>query len=74
MTNQQIAEELLSVLCNSENHNPALALKEVLQHLRDKLSGNDGLYINKNLNTYYLNGREDCLNEIDCIVDELEVL
>lgn len=73
-TNKQIAEELLSVLCNSENHNPALALKETLEKLREKLSGNDGLYINKNLNTYYLNGREDCLNEIDCIVDELEVL
>ena len=74
MTNQKIAQELLEVLGNSQSHNPAWALKEVLEKLRNQLSGNDGLYINKNLNTYYLNGREDCLNEIDCIIEELEAL
>jgi hypothetical protein len=74
MTNQKIAQELLEVLGNSQSHNPAWALVEVLHHLREKLSGNDGLYINKDLNTYYLNGREDCLNEIDAIIDELELL
>ena len=31
MTNEQIAEEILGVLCNSEFHNPALALKETLE-------------------------------------------
>jgi hypothetical protein len=71
MTNQQRAEELLKVICKSEAHNTAWMLQEVLQQLRKQLSGNDGLYINKNLNTYYLNGREDCLNEIDGICDEL---
>jgi len=74
MTNQQRAEELLKVICKSEAHNTAWMLQEVLQQLRKQLSGNDGLYINKNLNTYYLNGREDCLNEIDAICDELELL
>lgn len=75
MTNQKIAEKLLEVLMNSQSHNPAWALQEVLQELRNQLSGtNDGLYINKDLNTYYLNGREDCLNKIDAICDELESL
>jgi hypothetical protein len=72
--NEEKAKELLQVLMNSKEHNPAWALQEVLEKLRNQLSGNDGLYINKNLNTYYLNGREDCLNEIDCIIDELELL
>ena len=74
MTNQQIAEELLSVLCNSENHNPALALKEVLQHLRDKLSGQNPVNFEDELNVMYVLGYDDCLKDIDCIIDELELL
>jgi uncharacterized protein (DUF2267 family) len=74
MTNQQIAEELLSVLCNSENHNPALALKEVLQHLRDKLSGQNSVNFEDELNVMYVLGYDDCLKDIDCILDELDVL
>jgi len=75
MTNKQIAEELLSVLCNSENHNPTLALKEVLQHLRKQLTLPYGASVwEDEKGMWYDAGREDCLKEIDDICDELEVL
>ena len=75
MTNQQIAEELLSVLGNSENHNPALALKEVLEKLRELISGtNENVDWRDECNVSYVNGYDDCLKSIDAIVDELEVL
>ena len=71
MTNQQIAEELLSVLGNSENHNPALALKEVLEKLRELMTGEDFTYDWGNMeHTTW----DDCLKQIDAIVDELELL
>jgi hypothetical protein len=74
-TNQQIAEELLSVLGNSENHNPALALKEVLQHLRKQLTLPYGASVwEDEKGMWYDAGRKDCLKEIDDICDELEVL
>jgi hypothetical protein len=38
MNNKKIAEELLEVLMNSKEHNPAWALKEVLEKLREKLT------------------------------------
>ena len=75
MTNQQIAEELLSVLGNSENHNPALALKETLEKLRELISGtNENVDWRDECNVSYVNGYDDCLKSIDAIVDELEVL
>ena len=75
MTNQKIAQELLEVLGNSQSHNPAWALKEVLEKLREELSGT-----NENVNwrdicqISYVNGYDDCLEEIDAIIDELELL
>jgi len=75
MTNQQIATELLEVLMNSENHNPAWALKEVLHHIREKLSGtNEGVDWRDECEVSYVNGYDDCLKEIDAIIDELELL
>ena len=44
MTNQQIAEEILRVLSNTEHHNTAWALKEVLEELRKFIS-----YSNENV-------------------------
>ena len=73
MTNQQIAEELLSVLVNSENHNPALALKEVLEKLRKLMTGS-ALNWEDEQGMMYEFGWTDCLKQIDAIVDELEVL
>jgi len=74
MTNQQIAKELLEVLGNSQSHNPAWALKEVLQHLREKLSGTNGLDIHDEMSVMYECGWDDCLKEIDAICNELEAL
>jgi hypothetical protein len=74
MTNQKIAQELLSVLCNSENHNPALALKETLQHLRKQLTLPYGVPDWGDAKNYVDAGWNECLAEIDGICNELEVL
>ena len=75
MTNQKIAQELLEVLMNSQSHNPAWALKEVLEKLREKLSGtNEGVDWRDECQVSYVNGYDDCLEEIDAIIDELELL
>ena len=75
MTNQQIATELLEVLGNSQSHNPAWALKEVLEKLREKLSGtNEGVDWRDECQVSYVNGYDDCLKEISAIIDELELL
>ena len=75
MTNQQIAQELLEVLGNSQSHNPAWALKEVLEKLREKLSGtNEGVDWRDECQVSYVNGYDDCLKEISAICDELEAL
>ena len=71
MTNQQIATELLEVLGNSKSHNPAWALKEVLEKLREKLSGTNE---SVECQVSYVNGYDDCLKEISAIIDELELL
>ena len=72
-TNQQIAEELLSVLGNSENHNPALVLKEVLEKLRKLMTGS-AINWEDEQGMMYEFGWTDCLKQIDAIVDELGVL
>lgn len=74
MNNQKNAEELLEVLANSEVHNPAWALKEVLEKLREKLSGNNVIDFEDELNVMYVLGYDDCLKDIDGIIDELELL
>jgi uncharacterized protein (DUF2267 family) len=74
MTNQKIAQELLEVLGNSQSHNPAWALKEVLEKLREKLSGQNPVDFKDELNVMYVLGYDDCLKDIDCIIDELEAL
>ena len=71
MTNQQIATELLEVLGNSKSHNPAWALKEVLEKLREKLSETNE---SVDWKVSYVNGYDDCLKEISAIIDELELL
>lgn len=75
MTNQQIAEELLQVLSNSQHHNTAWALKEVLEKLRELISGtNENVDWRDECNVSYVNGYDDCLNQIDAVCDELEAL
>ena len=71
MTNQQIATELLEVLGNSKSHNPAWALKEVLEKLHEKLSETNE---SVDWKVSYVNGYDDCLKEISAIIDELELL
>ena len=70
-----IAEELLRVISNSQHHNTALALKEVLQHLRKQLTLPYGASVwEDEKGMWYDAGRKDCLKEIDAICEELEVL
>jgi hypothetical protein len=74
-TNQQIAEELLRVISNSQHHNTDLALKETLEKLRELISGtNENVNWRDECNVSYVNGYDDCLKEIDAVCDELEVL
>ena len=74
-TNKEKAEELLQVLTNSQLHNPAWALKEVLEKLRENLSGtNEGVDGRDECRVSYVNGYDDCLKEISAIIDELELL
>jgi hypothetical protein len=74
ITNQQRAQELLEVLGNSQSHNPAWALKEVLEKLRNQLSGRNPVDFKDELNVMYVLGYDDCLKDIDAICDELELL
>ena len=73
MTNQQIAEEILRVLSNTEYHNTAWVLKEVLEKLRELLS-NDLYNWEEEQGMMYSHGWDDCLKEIDAICNELEIL
>ena len=71
MINQQIAEELLRVISNSQHHNTALMLKETLEKLRELISGEDFTYDWGNMeHTTW----DDCLKQIDAVCDELGVL
>ena len=75
MTNQQVAEEILRVLSNTEHHNTAWALKEVLEKLRELLSySNENVDFNDELNVMYASGWGDALKQIDAVCDELENL
>lgn len=75
MTNQQIAEEILRVLSNTEYHNTAWALKEVLEKLRELISySNENVDFKDELNVMYASGWGDALKQIDGVCDELEVL
>ena len=73
MTNQQIAEELLRVLSNTEHHNTAWALKEVLEKLRKLMTGST-LNWEEEQGMMYEFGWTDCLKQIDAVCDELEAL
>ena len=74
-TNQQIAEELLRVISNSEHHNTAWALKETLEKLRKLISGtNENVDWREDSHASYVNGYDDALHEIDAIIEELELL
>lgn len=74
-TNQQIAEELLRVISNSQHHNTALALKETLEKLRELISGtNENVNWRDECAVSYVNGYDDCLKSIDAVCDELGVL
>ncbi len=74
MTNQERAEELLKVICKSEAHNTAWMLQETLQHLRKQLSGQNPINWKDECNVMYVLGYDDCLKDIDAIIDELELL
>jgi type II secretory pathway component GspD/PulD (secretin) len=71
---KQNAKELLDVLMNSQSHNPAWALKEVLQHLREKLSNTFYTRVVDDDNKMYVYGYDECLNDIDMICNELDEL
>ena len=73
-SNQQRAEELLKVICKSEAHNTAWMLQEVLQQLRKQLSGQNPVDFKDELNVMFNAGWDECLKEIDGIIDELELL
>ncbi len=73
MTNQQNAKELLEVLGNSQAHNPAWVLKEVLEKLRELMTGS-ALDWEDEQGMMYEFGWTDCLKQIDAICNELEVL
>ena len=73
MTNQQIAEELLRVISNSEHHNTAWALKETLEKLRELMTGS-ALNWEDEQGMMYEFGWTDCLKQIDAIIEELELL
>jgi hypothetical protein len=75
MNTQKIATELLEVLGNSQSHNPAWALKEVIEKLREKISGtNEGVDWRDECHVSYVNGYDDCLKIISAICNELEAL
>ena len=75
MTNQQIAEQILRVISNTEYHNTAWALKEVLEKLRELISySNENVDFNDELNVMYASGWGDALKQIDAVCDELEAL
>ena len=75
MTNQQIAKEILRVLSNTEHHNTAWALKEVLEKLRELISySNENVDFKDELNVMYASGWGDALKQIDAVCDELEEL
>ena len=75
MTNQQIAEEILRVMSNTEYHNTAWALKEVLEKLRKLISySNENVDFKDELNVMYASGWGDALKQIDAVCDELEAL
>jgi hypothetical protein len=75
MTKQQQAEELLGVLMNSSSHNPAWVLQEVLEKLRNQLTISGGGYDwDDEQGMMYNHGYDDCLKDIDYIIDELELL
>lgn len=60
---------------NSPSHNPAWVLLEVLDKLRNQLSGtNENVDWRDQSFVSYVNGYDDCLKEIDAICDELETL
>jgi hypothetical protein len=73
MTNQKIAKELLEVLGNSQSHNTAWVLKEVLEKLRELMTGS-ALDWEDEQGMMYEFGWTDCLKQIDAICNELEVL
>ena len=75
MTNQQIAEQILRVISNTEYHNTAWALKEVLEELRKLISySNENVDFKDELNVMYASGWGDALKQIDAVCDELENL
>lgn len=75
MTDQQIAEQILRVISNTEYHNTAWALKEVLEELRKLISySNENVDFKDELHVMYASGWGDALKQIDAVCDELEVL
>ena len=73
MTDQQIAEELLRVISNSQHHNTALALMETLEKLRELMTGST-LNWEDEQGMMYEFGWIDCLRQIDAVCEELEAL
>ena len=73
MTNKEIAQKLLQVLSNSQHHNPAWALKETLEKLREFMTGNPYNW-EEEQGMMYEFGWTDCLKQIDAVCDELEAL
>lgn len=71
MTKKQIAEELLQVISYSQYQDSASTLEYVLEKLRELLS-NDSYNWEEEQGMMYSHGWDDCLKEIDAIVEELK--
>ena len=75
MTNQEKSQELLEVLMNSKEHNTAWVLQEVLIKLRDQLAGTvDNLDWRDESNSSYINGFDDCIVELNSIIEGFDDL
>ena len=74
--NQQIAQEVLYAYMDVEKDlSQPKILIHTLKKLRELISGtNENVDWRDECNVSYVNGYDDCLHEIDKIVDELEQL
>ena len=75
MTKNEKAQELLEVLMNSKEHNAAWALQEVLIKLREQLARTaDNLDWSDECNSSYINGFDDCIVELNSIIEGFDDL
>jgi len=78
MTNQQIAQKVMEEFLwepRFSKRDEKSALVRALKKLRELISGtNENVDWRDECNVSYVNGYDDCLNQIDAVCDELENL